>query len=326
MINFKSRLYKKIISFFLAVFLSFQIQQVYICAEEFDEDEFLTDILWNKYASLNKDKRPTTALVLGGGGARGFAHLGVLKSFENENLPIDFVVGVSIGSIAGLFYCAGFSMDSAIKLAENFKWSSASNLNPLSLFSMLVSDSMLSNEELESFLNKQIGNIDLNGLKIPLICTAVDLNTGERILLREGNAAFAARASAAIPGIFKPVEYKQRFLVDGGLYENIPVDIARIFDPGIVIAVSVSADISKNSTDNIFLTLMQAIYIQGKVFDLKNLQDADIVISPDVGDISAIDLQRTSEAVRKGFYASQTGMETLKRSLINKTQWEFLIE
>jgi NTE family protein len=326
LISFKPRLYKKIIPFFLAFFFSFQIAQDCIYAADFNEDEFLTDILWNKYTGLNKDQRPKTALVLGGGGARGFAHLGVLKSFENENIPIDFAVGTSMGSIAGLFYCSGFQMDSAIKLAENFKWSSASNLNPLSLFSMLVSDSMLSNEELEIFLNKHIGNIEFSALEIPLICVAVDLNTGERILLREGNAAFAARASAAIPGIFKPVEYKQRFLVDGGLYENIPVDIARIFEPDIVIAVSVSADISKNSTDNIFLTLMQAIYIQGKVFDLKNLQDADIVISPDVGGISAIDLHRTEEAVKKGFYSAQNEMKNLKRFLINKPQKEFYFE
>ena len=105
---------------------------------------------------------------------------------------------------------------------------------------------------------------------------ATDLNTGERILLRNGSVAFAVRASSTLPGFFKPVEYRQRYLVDGGLAENIPVGVAKLFDPDVIIAVLVSADITKNTTNNVLSTLIQAIYIQGRVLDQENLASADL--------------------------------------------------
>jgi NTE family protein len=313
----------------LIIFISFLIffqSNLFASNIDFNEEEFLSDIMWDKLVNLPSNKRPKIALVLGGGGARGFAHLGVLKTFENEKVPIDLTVGTSIGSIVGAFYCAGISMHYLDRLSNSLKWSAISNYNVPSLLSMLISENLLSNKEIESFMEHHMGDIDFNDLKIPLVCIATDLNTGERILLREGNVAFAARASSTIPGIFKPVEYKQRLLVDGGLYENIPVNIARIFEPDIVIAISVSADISKNPTDNIFFVLMQAIYIQGKMFDDSNMREADIVISPEVGDISAIDLKKSRQAINKGFYTSQKDINNLKHLLINRTKGEFLFE
>ncbi|MDR0822688.1 MAG: patatin-like phospholipase family protein [Endomicrobium sp.] len=293
---------------------------------DFNEDQFLVDILWDKFTNLSAQDRPSIALVLGGGGARGFAHVGVLEIMESEGVPIDLVVGTSMGSIVGALYCSGMSMANVRKLSENIKWGEISNLNIPSLFTMLVNEDLLSNEDLEKLLNKNIGNLNFSDLKITLICIATDLNTGERILLREGSVAFAARASATIPGVFKPAAYNQRYLVDGGLYENIPVDVARIFNPDIVIAISVAADISKNSTSNVFNSLMQAIYIQGKVFDGENISKSDIVISPSVGDVSATELNRSAEVIRKGFVAGRQSIENVKMVLINKTKGKKLFE
>ncbi|MDR3049715.1 MAG: patatin-like phospholipase family protein [Elusimicrobiota bacterium] len=312
-----------VISLFLSFSPSISLGQTNL---DFNEDKFLVDILWDKFINLSKESRPSAALVLGGGGARGFAHIGVLEIMESEGVPIDLVVGTSMGSIVGALYCSGMPMANVRKLSENIKWGEISNLNIPSLFMMLISEDLLSNEDLEKFLNKNIGTIDFSDLKIPLICIATDLNTGERILLREGSVAFAARASATIPGIFKPVEYNQRYLVDGGLYENIPVDIARIFNPDIVITISVAADISKNSTSSVFNSLMQAIYIQGRVFDGENLAKSDIVISPSVGDVSATELNRASEVIRRGFIAGRQSIENVKMILINKTKGKELFE
>jgi NTE family protein len=136
----------------------------------------------------------------------------------------------------------------------------------------------------------------------------------------------AARASSNIPGIFEPVEYRQRYLVDGGISENVPVKVAKIYNPDVIIAVPVSADITKNSTDNVYMTLMQAIYIQGQSIDNEELQSADVIIRPDVGDISAVDMDRAYQTIDKGFYAAQRSLKDLKIKILEKTQEKHLLE
>jgi NTE family protein len=195
-------------------------------------------------------------LVLGGGGARGFAHIGVLKILVNNDLPVDLVVGTSIGSIAGAFFCAGIPMSKVEEIAQNVTWTTISNASPVSLAGLLFTDKMLSTAAIEKFIDNNIGDITFDKLKIPLICVATDLNTGEKILLNDGKVAFAVRASATIPGFFEPVPYRQRNLIDGGLSDNIPVGIAKGFNPDIIIAVPVSADITKNNTSSVLLILL----------------------------------------------------------------------
>lgn len=300
-----------------------------ICAQsvfEFSEEDLAVDILWGRVQVLPKEKRPKVALVLGGGGARGFAHIGVLRVFQEKQIPIDLVVGTSIGSVAGAFFCAGVPMSKVEEIAKNISWNEISNFSAPSLAWMFLSENLLSNEKLVKFINDNIGDITFADLKIPLIAVATDLNTGERVLLKEGSVAFAARASSNIPGIFKPVEYRQRFLVDGGLSENIPVNVAEIYNPDIIIAVAVPADITKNSTGNVYTTLMQAIYIQGSVMDIENLKRADVVIRPDVGNISAIDMDRAYETIGLGFFAAEKALKEIKMKIINKTSEKYLLE
>ncbi len=293
---------------------------------DFDEEEFYINTHWQKIVNIPKDKRPKIALVLGGGGARGFAHIGVFKVLQEEQIPVDLVIGTSIGSIAGAFYCADISLDKLEGLAKEIDWKSISNFGIPSIISMMVSENLLSNEQMENFIEKNIGDIYFDQLKTPLICVATDLNTGERILLREGNVGFAVRASATIPGFFKPVEYRQRYLVDGGLIENVPVNVAKLFDADIIIAVAVSADITKHAPKNVLSTLMQSIYIQGSVLDQENLQMADVIIRPDVGDMSASDLKHADEAIDEGFVAAQRALKNIKTVIIKKTQEKYLFE
>jgi NTE family protein len=311
---------------FICLLSFFLVYSSYASVFDFDEDDFFLEALWHRVKLISKEKRPKVALVLGGGGARGISHIGVLRVIEKEHIPIDLVVGTSVGSIIGAFYCAGLSVDKIDELAKNFSFKRVSNFNSLSLINMFLNQKLLSNQKLESFINDNIGQICFNELKIPLVCIATDLNTGERILLRDGNVAFAAKASATVPGVFKPVEYKQRYLIDGGLFENIPVNVAKIFDADVIIAVSAAADITKNNVDNVFFTLVQAIYIQGQVLDQYNLEMADIVIRPDVGSLSIIDFSKSYNTINKGFIAAQNSVKNIKMVIINKTPEKYLIE
>jgi NTE family protein len=315
---------KIILSMSLA--FSFLLNACPASAVKFDEDEFLIDVLWDKVSSIPDENRPKTALVLGGGGARGFAHIGVFRVLQEARIPVDLVVGTSIGSIAGAFFCAGISLDELETLAQKINWKSVSNFGIPSLLGLIVNEKLLSNEYMEKFITGSIGDLRFEDLKIPLICVATDLNTGERVLLRDGSVAFAVRASSTLPGIFKPVEYRQRYLVDGGLSENIPVGVAKLFDPDVIVAVAVSADITKNNTDSVFTILMQAIYIQGRRLDAENLNMADVVIRPEVADVSIADISHAYKTIEKGFVSAKQAVKNIKTAVINKTEAKYLIE
>jgi NTE family protein len=317
-------LIKKFISLLFIVLFSANISFAEI--QNFAEEKFLVDVLWQKIMSAKEKEFPSVALVLGGGGARGFAHIGVLQVFQEEQIPIKLVVGTSIGSIVGALYCAGLSFEHLAHDIKDFDIKDISSFSYPSILGMLLSERLLSNEKLEDFINERIGAITFEQLQIPLVCVATDLITGERILLREGSVAFAARASATIPGIFQPVEYMQRYLIDGGLADNIPVSVAKNFKSDVIIAVPVSADITKNSVSNVFLTLMQVIYIQGQVLDQYNLKMADIIIRPEVGDLNAVNFKEAHKTIDKGFIAARQAVKDVKMAIINKVAERVLIE
>jgi NTE family protein len=316
---------KLIISFIICVFATVSLFSFDVDTT-FNEEDFLIDTLWQKIEKLSLGKRPKVALVLGGGGARGIAHIGVLRAICKEHIPVDLVIGTSVGSIVGAFYCAQVPFEKMYDLAKQINVGTFSDINYISLLDMLLSDNLFSNDKLEKYINNVIGDIRFDELKISLICVATDLNTGERILLREGSVAFAARASSTIPGVFKPIEYMQRYLVDGGLTENIPVNVAKIFDCDIIIAVSVASDITKNNVDTTFGTLMQTIYIQGMMFDQYNLDAADIVIRPNVGSLSVLDFKNAYPSIDEGFAATKKVIKSIKKIIIDKTKEKYLIE
>ena len=299
--------------------LSLAVVCVYNNAFCFDQRKFILDYLYHKIINFPKEKRPKIILVLGGGGARGFAHIGVLNVLKEANVPIDMVVGTSMGAIVGSLFCSGVELEEIEKIAENIKWDDISNLSSVSLLKMLVSEKLLSTKKMENYINKMIGEKSFFQLNIPFVCVATDVITGEKIIFKEGKVAMAARASATIPGIFEPVQYRQRFLVDGGLVENIPVSVAKLFNPDIIITVAVSADITKNSFDKVIVSLFQAIYIQGQQSDIKNLNMSDIVIAPKVKDISAIELNRAIECIEAGFIAGKQSIEKIKEVIVEKT-------
>ncbi|GAH56996.1 unnamed protein product, partial [marine sediment metagenome] len=146
-----------------------------------DEEKFLTQYLWREVVTLPDEKRPKIGLVLGGGGARGFAHIGVLRVLEEEGFPVDIIVGTSIGALVGALYCSGLSLDKIEKMVEDIGWADLTDISAISVIKLLIAGEMLSTEKMGKYIAKHIGNKQFYELDIPFACVATDLKTGEKI-------------------------------------------------------------------------------------------------------------------------------------------------
>lgn len=280
-------------------------------------DELLRNLLWKDFLSLD-GKRPKIALVLGGGGARGLTHIGVLKALEENKIPIDIIVGTSVGALVGGLYASGMSISDLEKMGQGIGWNKISNFSAVKLLTLITAESLLSTEKLEKYLKKYIGDRNFDELKIPFACIACDIKTGERIVFKDGEAAFAMRVSATIPGVFNPVEYRHRLLVDGGVVDNLPVDIAKVMNADFIIAVYPQADISTFEIKNVMTTLSQVIYLQGGFLTEKQMKEADFLIIPNVKNVSMIELDKSQECIEAGVISGRSMANDVKDKILEK--------
>lgn len=174
--------------------------------------------------------RKRVGLALGGGGARGIAHIGVLQVLEREQIPVDCIAGTSAGSLVGALYAAGVRADQLLQLALDIRWRHV--VHPV-----WPRRGFLSFARLESYLVRTLGDLTFADLQIPYAAVAADLTTGEAVVLREGRVAPAVRASCSVPGLFVPVFLDHRWLTDGGVANNLPISVARELGADVVIAV-----------------------------------------------------------------------------------------
>lgn len=247
-------------------------------------------------------------LALGGGAARGFAHIGVIKALEAQGIVPDVIVGTSAGAVVGSLYASGLSgfdlQKTALEMTEKqvvgWAWPNRG---------------WMDGEVLQNFINKAVGNRPLEMLPRRVAVVATDLKTGEPILFGSGNTGMAVRASAAVPGVFQPVAISGREYVDGGLVSPIPVRFARQMGANFVIAVDISSRPADGSTDNTLDVLMQTFSIMGKVIGQYETADADVVIRPVISGIPATDLSGRHRAVLEGEKAAALAMAELKDKL-----------
>jgi len=205
---------------------------------------------------------PKIGLALSGGGARGLAHIGVLKVLEREGIPVDYLAGTSMGGVIAAGYAA--SMDAAYLEQEAQRMSRWRNLLPL-VDRSLPGLGLVKGHRVQGYLASQFGETTFDQLRIPLALVAVDLRSGEEVVLRSGLVADAVRATISLPGVFAPFPLDGRLLVDGGLLNNLPVDVVRGMGAQTVIAVNVSADAElppyEHPEGNGRLALTQALQI-----------------------------------------------------------------
>jgi NTE family protein len=257
------------------------------------------------------------ALVLGGGAARGFAHIGVIKALEAQGIVPDMVVGTSAGSLVGALYAAGNNGFALQKLAMEMDEAAISDWS-VPLFSQ--SSGVLKGEAVQLYVNRAVQNQPIEKLKIPFGAVATDLHTGQAILFRRGNTGAAVRASSAVPGLFQPVKIGTATYVDGGLVSPVPVSFARKMGADFVIAVNISVQPEAQPASGTLEILLQTFAIMGQSLNQFELRDADIVIRPELATMKGNDFQQRNVAIMAGERATAAQMADIKRRL--KTQRE----
>jgi NTE family protein len=270
-------------------------------AQEFSkDDEILRELMWSKLVQAKPPARPAVGLALSGGGARGFAHTGVLEALDYAAFPVDYVSGTSVGSVIGGLYSSGMSLGEMWKFARETSTLKVSrDFRGIKVLSLLITNKLITPTYINQFLEKHLGTLTFEQLKKPFSCVAMDFRTGEKIIFNEGPLAIAVKASVNLPGIFAPVEYRHRYLVDGGVVDFIPVDAVRLLGADWVLA-SVTAGSSNQLPGNVLMSLMQVIDIRGSMLARNEEKEADFLIKPDVGEVKMADFEKCSEAGEAG--------------------------
>jgi NTE family protein len=258
--------------------------------------------------SATQKPHPKIALVLGGGGTRGFAHVGVIKALEAQGIVPDIIVGTSVGSAVGALYAAGFNgfqlQEMSIPMKEDrvIDWSWPNR-------------GIFTGVPLEEFINRAVNQKPLEKLMRTFAVVATDLKTGEEIIFRTGNTGQAVRASCAVPGLFQPTVINGRSYVDGGLTKPVPVSEARGLGADFIIAVDISNKPENNATESTLDVLMQTFDIMSQTINRYELPKADIVIRPVTKDIDQGSLDGRHAAILEGEKAAALAMPEIKIKL-----------
>lgn len=254
-------------------------------------------------------------LALSGGAARGMAHIGVLKYLEERDLKPYCIAGTSAGSIVGSLYSSGKSVQQLVEIASTMSWR---NMISFSFPKKGIIDST----RLLKILKQHLGDITFAELKIPLVVNAVDISNGEEIVIEEGPVAEAVQASCAIPGIFTPVKWNNRLLVDGGLLDNVPARHLSDRNLDYIIAVNVGAQWPlQKEPGNIFEILIQSYDVIRRHRDMPAYECTDVIIEPELGDITFHDTSNPGIIIDRGYDAARKALEEVtfekKRGLLS---------
>lgn len=253
----------------------------------------------------------TIALVLGSGGARGYAHIGVLQELQNNGIKPDFIVGTSAGSVVGALYASGKTPQQIEDIALKMKVKDIREIT-------IRKQGFLNGERIEDFINTQVNNTSLQNMKIPLYVVATELKTGKKTIFNYGNTGQAVRASVAIPSMFIPPKINQIEYVDGGLVSPVPVDVAKALGADIVIAVDILSAPENTSFDNMWGMFNQNINIMQQHLSENELQHADIIIRPELHEKTHIfDIKSREETLQAGITATRERIPLIQKIITN---------
>ena len=256
--------------------------------------------------------KPKIALVLGGGAARGFAHVGVIRALEQEKIPIDMIVGTSVGSLIGAIYASDMNSFELEWTAFTLEKDSLFDYGIMNAFSGM---GLAKGDKLEEFVKTKIPTPNIENLKLPFAAVATDLNRGTRVVLDRGSVAKAVHASSAIPGVFNPVDHQGRLLVDGGVMDNIPISVAREKGADIVIAVDISENVANFNITNLVDVMLQSVNIMFNENVKYKKKEADVLITPHVGNVAMLDFTQKKRCMQAGIEATQKAMPEIRKKI-----------
>lgn len=250
--------------------------------------------------------RPKVGIAFGAGGARGLANLGVLQVLQEERIPIDVVAGTSAGAVVGALYASGTDLAMLGRLIEELDWDDLTSLT-------LTRRGLVSPEKIHSMLRMLTKDKNFEDLSIPTAVVATDLFTGEEVVVDTGSIALGVRASLSIPGVFVPLELDGRLLVDGALVNRVPANLCRKMGADLVFAVDVGWAPLRSRIRNLPDVIMRTNDIlQRQVAQHKSIP-ADLVLEPDLGNVTITQLNRAGEIIEKGRVVARENLDQIKR-------------
>lgn len=253
-------------------------------------------------------ERPKIGLALGSGSARGLAHLGVIKVLEQEGIPIDMIAGTSAGSLVGGGYAAGLTPDECGEILAKLRWRDF--LRPA-----FTKQAIVHNLQIIDYIERQIGPINIEDLKIPFAAVASDLLTGDAHIMKTGSLARAITASTAIPSLIRPVHYQDKILVDGAIVHPVPAALAKSMGADIVIAVNVCSEKFTKGTSRHFIdSVLNTIDIMSAKLVKEELQLADVILRPDLG-VNQIHFKDAAFCMTAGEAVTRDSLEQIRKKM-----------
>ena len=294
-------------------------------------------------------RRPTIGLALSGGGARGFAHVGVLEWFEQHRIPVDYIAGTSMGGLVGAMYAIGKSPSELRQLVTSLDWDLL--LRGYPSFQQLsyrrkedrlnipgpITIGLKNGAHLPAGMNAgmEVGLVfdryampydlvhDFNDLPIPFRCVATDLVSGEPVVLKDGSLSRSLRATMSIPGLFTPVQLNGKTLADGAVLNNVPTDVVKAMGADIVIAVDIGTPLGdKESINGLFAVLSQTSSVATIENVRRNIRLADLLISPDLEKYSLLDFAASNAIADLGFKGAEQKTMSLDKFSLSESEWQ----
>jgi NTE family protein len=282
-----------------------------------DDDALLRNFLWGNFIRLPKEDRPKIGLALSAGGVRGFAHVGVLEVLSNAGVPVDMVSGTSMGAVVGSLYASGLPTSKLWEISEHITLDKITpDFNVMGLLRFVFAKKLPTSANLTKFLHDQIGDMTFEQMPIPFSCAAMDIKTGEKILFDSGPLGIAVRASMNLPGVFEPVSYRHRALVDGAVVDYLPVDSVKKMGADYIIASITPIDFSSSTPKSIASYLLRV----GDVRAIAMIEDAskraNFVLTNRVVDAGTLELDKLHKAGEVGVKQANSHLAELQEDIL----------
>lgn len=244
-------------------------------------------------------------LALGGGAAKGIAHIGVLKAFAEEDIDISYISGTSVGALIASYYAFGIPMNRIEQMSDDLQMKKVIHFT-------MRKRGFFSTNQIRNMILRDIGDVRIEDANIPLAICTTDITTGEQVIFQKGNLADAVCASVAVPGVYIPVEINGRLLVDGGITENVPVSILEEMGAGILIGIDLNGVKKYPYPDDVMGVMGNAFDIAIDLRTRDQLKKCDISLSLDLSDYSRLDnTHRAEELFNEGYYPMKRKIKTL---------------